>query len=73
MPAHFTVVKVAGDRELSDQEVFDAIEKQMTSLAGGRLEISVKATEEQIDKAMNILMMRVAGYEIWRINRGLPI
>ncbi len=77
MPARFAVVRIAGDRQLSDQEVFDILDRQMTAgsgvIGGCRLEISVKASEEQIDKAMNVLMQRHGKYESARIRRGLPI
>jgi len=77
MPARFTVVCVAGDRELSDQEVLEILERQMIAkrgvVGGCQLEISVKATEAQVDKSMNVLMQRVGEQEIARIREGLPI
>ena len=76
MPARFTVLRVAGDEELSDQEVFDSLKFQMRHVGtgGGTLKISVKATEEQVDKAMRELMLRHVGrFETERIQRGVPI
>lgn len=70
MPAHFTVVRVAGDRELTDDEVLEILERQMTSLDGCEMEISVKATEDQVDKAMRVLMLgKVAEHETKRMRR----
>lgn len=73
MAARFTVVRVAGDRALTDQEVFDLLELQMRRSRYGECEmsISVKATEDQVDKAMRVLMMRVAQKEIRQIRREL--
>jgi len=76
MPARITVVRIAGNRELSDEEVFQILERQMSArgvVGNCRLEISVKATERQVDKAMSVLMQEVGKQEIARIRQGLPI
>jgi hypothetical protein len=77
MPARIAITRIAGDQELSDQEVFDILSRQMVvkrGVVGGcQLEISVKATEAQVDKAMSVLMQRVGDQEIARIRQGLPI
>lgn len=60
--SRITVVRVAGDRELSDQEVLDCLKAQVPVLnRDATLEISVKATEEQVDKAMRLIMQRIVG------------
>ncbi len=68
MPNHFTparyeVERIAGDKELSDGEVLDLLKFQMrhVGMRGGTLKISVKATEEQVDKAMRQLMLSHVG------------
>jgi len=69
MSARFAVTKVAGDKELTDEEVFVILKAQMhRQLKGGTLFISVKATEQQIDKAMLTLMMGVGRREIATMN-----
>ena len=68
MSARFAVTKIAGDKELTDEEVFETLKRQMR-MTDCTLEISVRATEEQIDKAMRVLMMRVSKYEIRRMTR----
>lgn len=76
MSARFTVVRIAGEQELTDQEVLSILERQMVSrgvVGGCTLQISVKATEAQVDKAMEVLMLRVGKFEIARIKAGLPI
>ena len=76
MSARFTVVRIAGEKELSDQEVFNILKAQMGMrgvIGGCRLEISVKATEQQVDKAMEVLMQDIGKQEIARIKQGLPI
>jgi hypothetical protein len=76
MPAQITVIRVAGEKELSDDEVFQSLERQMRArdvVGGCLLEISVKATEQQVDKAMRVLMERVGEQETARIRQGLPI
>jgi hypothetical protein len=74
--ARFIVERIAGDRELNDQEVFDLLMFQMrrVGMKGGTLKISVKATEAQVDKAMRELMLTHVGrYETERIQRSMPI
>ena len=75
MSARFTITRIAGDKELTDEEVFDILRRQMryNYMRGCEMEISVKATEAQVDKAMNVLMMRVAKHETGRIKKGLTI
>jgi hypothetical protein len=75
MSARFTVTRIAGDRELSDQEVLDILRRQMryNYTRGCEMEISVKATEAQVDKAMQVLMARVGKHEIQRIHKHRPL
>lgn len=68
MPAQITVVRVAGEEPLTDEQVFQILERQMR-MRSCRLEISVKASEEQIDKAMLILMKRLGEHEIKAMTR----
>lgn len=70
MSARFTVLKIAGDKELTDEEVFVILKAQMhRQLNGGTLQISYKAREEQIDKAMRTLMLGVGRREIVAMSR----
>jgi anaerobic ribonucleoside-triphosphate reductase len=72
MPARITVVRIAGEKELSDQEVFEILNRQMR-MTSCSLEISVKATEEQVDKAMQVLMMRLSKHEISHMRKSQHI
>lgn len=59
-PARISVIRVAGDKEMTDQQVLNTLQNQL--LRGNlELEISVKATEAQVDKAMQKLMSHVVG------------
>ena len=76
MSAHFTVERVAGDGKLSDDEVVAILGVQMrrVGMRGGTLKISVLASEAQIDKAMQQLMLnRVARFETICMRLGIPI
>ena len=53
MSARFTVLKVAGEKDLTDDEVFTILKAQMhRQLNGGTLIISYRATPAQVDKSI---------------------
>ena len=70
----FTVLRIAGDKDLTDNEVFLILKSQMRrNLNGGTLQISVKAKEEQVDKAMQALMGGVAKRDIHRFQSARQV